>query len=344
MSYTTKILWIDKNTLDETLLNSFTEDYLIKQMAKPIAQDPKYLLLLKDNEFIVIDKQGNIKLRKALDYTPDGGAINNNGIVAIVSGAVLHVYDINGDEILSKTFTDTLSKYLRIGNNYLWVRTYLANTTIYVYNLSDLSYTSFSLSLSNDWNIDFKCNENGDEVIGGYGGSDEKVHLFTADPSGIVKDVNTGYGSASTFVLNRPDNAGALILRSHSTLRQLWLVNHNLDYVTVWSKDYGVYGARVGAVIDINLTKGIIFSNQESIIYKYTFDLNAMTYEQVDTLDLVDTPEQPDAYISYGDMTPDGKYAVIPASDIKIIDYESLAVVKTIPKSFVNTPIRILTT
>jgi len=342
MSYTTKALHIDKDTLQEFEKNSWTQDYLIKQMARPIAQDPKYLLLLKDNEFIVIDKQGSIKLRKALDYTPDGGAINNNGIVAIVSGAELHVYDINGDEILSRTFTQTLHKFPRIGNNYLWVHTFTYPTTFYVYNLSDLSYTTFTLSLYREWSLGFWCNEAGDEIIGGYGDTNNVIHLFIADPSGIVKDVNTGAKGTTPGIYNRHDNAGALIYREYDTLRQIWLVNHDLDRVTVWSKDYGIIAAKVGAVIDLNLMKGIIVSNQESVIYKYTFSLDTMTYEQVDTLDLVDTPEQKDAYYGCGDMTPDGKYAVIPASNIKIIDYDSLAVVKTIPKSFVNTPIRII--
>jgi len=342
MSYTTKALHIDKDTLQEFEKNSWTQDYLIKQMARPIAQDPKYLLLLKDNEFIVIDKQGNIVLRKPITYIPDGGAINNNGVVAIVSGADLHVYNINGDEILSRTFADNLHSLIAIGNRYLWIRTNTTTTTFYIYDLNDLSYVTFTINISYPWMAGYSCNELGDELMGGYGDVNEFVHLFLADPTGIVKDVNTEIKGAIMQVVNRPDNVGALMLRADANDRYWWLVNHNLEYTTVWSRTYTVSGVKTSAIIDLNLTKGIIFNNNESVIYKFIFDLATMTYQQIDTLDLVDIPEIAHNHSPFGDMTPDGKYAVIPASNIKIIDYESLAVVKTIPKSFVNTPIRVL--
>jgi len=345
MSYTTKVLHIDKDTFQEFEKASILQDLLIKGVVRPRVANPQYLLILKDTEFIVVDKQGNVVLRKTVGYTIDWGAINNDGKVAIISGADLYVYDINGNELYHTTFSANISPKLILGSKYLWLAINTSPVTVYVYDLTDFSYTSFTVTASSATSTVFSINELGDEAIIFTGDpSDYTLILRTADISGVIKEVDTGIKCIPLFSYFRPDLAGALVggrVYASSWYGRVFLVNHNLDfnnfYTVTWTGDNYVY-----FVADINLAKALIFQTNTKTIRKYTLDLNTMSATEADTFELVENPENVGNIDNNGDMTPDGAFALITTSDILIINWETKEIVKTIAKSFANKPIKMI--
>ena len=347
MSYTTRVLHVDKDTFQEFEKLSIIQDLLLKGIERPLQNNPKYLLILKDTEFIIVDKQGNLVLRKSVSYTIDWGVINNNGIVAIKEGSTLHVYDINGDEIYSTTFSAIIMPKMYIGLRYLWLAIKSSPDTFYIYDLNDFSYTSFQKDVFGEQGYAIVPNEDADIVIFAYRDASNVTHFARATPSGIEADVQPGVNYKVFKAWGRPDGLAGLFDISEdaggTAYRRIYLVNRDLDYTLILSKTFGTYSASYYFVADVNLEKALIFNNQETTLSKYTFDLNTMTYELVDTFNLTETPEDVGTLKHNGDMTPDGKYAIITTSGkILIIDWETKEIVKTIPKAFTGAPIKIL--
>jgi len=349
MSYTTKVLWIDKDTFSETEKASWTQDLLLKHIERPWQNNPQYLLILKDNEFIIVDKQGNLILRKTVGYTIENGVINNNGVVAIKEGQNLHVYDINGDEIYTTTFSATVMPKMYIGLRYLWLAIESSPETFYIYDLSDFSYTSFQKDVFAEQGYALVLNEDGDVAIFAYIDGSLNTHFARATPSDIEADVTVAYEYKTWKAWGRPDGIAGLFNLTReaggTSYNTYYLVNRDLDYVKILEKTWGEYSIGFYAIADVNLERALIFNEKETAVSKYTFDLNTMTYELVDTFNLTETPEDVGIYFNNGDMTPDGKYAIITVpGSILIIDWETKEIVKTIPKAFVGAPIKALVT
>jgi len=339
MSYTTKILAINKDTFEETLLNSITQDNLIKRMSRPNAQDPKYLLLLKDNRIIIIDKNGNIVLDKTVDYTIDAGSINNNGMVAVKSGAELYVYDIGGNLVYHETYESNIAKPPLIGTNYLWVWLWGETQTVYIYDLSDFTYKTFQKSTTYN-SLLLDINETGEIAFGGYWTTGPTTHYFKAFSDGTVVDASTTFDYAIYNIHTNPLGTGALLRLSKSGPKYRYvLVNTNLDYATI---DSGSETEEIDLVHDINFIVALFFNKVSSNVKKFTLDIENLTGEHVGTITLPHSLDEISRYSKMGDMTPDGKFAVIPSTEIFLIDVENLSVVKTINKAFSGVPVRMI--
>ena len=348
MSYTTKVLWIDKETFTETEKASWTQDLLLKGIERPYTTNPQYLLILKDNEFMIVDKQGNLVLRKPVDYTIQWGHINDDGKVAIITDYDLYVYDKNGNLLYNTTFANLLGKWIRIAKKYLWLCVGTSPPSIYVYNLSDFSYSSFSINARTHGVIRFQLDEDGENALGVYDDSNIYIHFFRANTEGIEIEKSTSINRTSWNLRGRPDLVGFVVVLARSSGGTLYnnvvFVNGSLDHVVAFSYSTSNTSNRVYVVGDLNLEKGLIYMKVSPTVRKWTFDWNTMTYTEVDTFNLEENPEDAGVTNDGGDMTPDGKYAVLTTSDILVIDWETKQIVKTIPKAFSGAPVRILTT
>mgnify|MGYP000321244296 CR=1 FL=1 len=347
MSYTTKVLWIDRNTFSETEKASWTQDLLLKRIRRPISANPKYLLILKDDRFIVVDKSGSVILDKSVTYGIGEGAINNDGKVAIRSGADLYVYDIDGNELFHTTFANNLDRPIHIGLQYLYVRTYTKPTTVYIYDLDTFGYTSFSVNPYDPYFFNLIINDIGDKFMGIYSDDASKLHIFRGDTSGLTKDVNTDRKASIRLMVGRPDLLGALVVGTYQPVTTYYcdiiLVNFNLDWKVI---DTESASSLIVAcpLIDANLTRMLLLNNLNSTVKRFTIDLNSFTATYLDSFDIIDKPEHCSDIYPWGDMTPDGKFAIVPATKIKIIDFDEKSVVKEIPKAFSGKPIKVLVT
>jgi len=339
MSYTTKILAINKDTFEETLLNSIAQDNLIKWMDRPNAQDPKYLLLLKDNRIIIIDKNGNIVLDKIVDYTINQGSINNNGMVAVKSGAELYVYDVEGNLVYHETYGSNIAGSPLIGTNYLWVKLEGGTQTVYIYDLSDFTYKTFQKGTAYN-SLTLAINETGEIAFGGYWTLGPVGYLFKAFSDGSVVDASTTFGYAIYNIHTNPLGAGGLLRLSKGGPQYAYvLFNSNLETATLKT---GTETEDIDLVHDINLSVALFFNKASANVDRWSLNIETLTGEHTGTLTLPHALDEISRYKRMGDMTPDGKFAVIPSTEIFLIDVENLIVAKTINKAFSNVPVRMI--
>jgi len=343
MSYVTKVLHIDKDTLQEFEKASITQDSLITLMFRSWSRNPQYLLLIKPNEFIIVDKQGNIVLRKTVGYTIESGAINDDGKVALKSGANLYIYDKNGNELYHTTFSAGINAWLQIRQRYLWLIIATSPPTVYIYDLNDFTYTSFTVDAYSAEFVRLFPNEYGDMALGARWVSSPACYLLKADLNGIVDESSSISSNAVQRVTCTPNLASCMISFSRTVgstnyYEVGWFLN-NLNFKSLYS------GSNTGHsyfVHDLNITKALIFRNNSLTVEKWELDPETFTATKVDTFNLSENPETVSVDFGNGDMTPDGKYAVITTSKILIIDYDTKEVVKEIPKAFTKVPVRIL--
>jgi len=327
MSYTIKPKLININDWSDQDVNPWTQSLNFKWAIRPWAEDPKYLLIVKDNEFIIIDKYGNKVLEKSVDYTIENAHINNNGDVITKSGANVKIYDITGEEIYSITMTDNV-KGVCIGKNYAWWT--VADVTVRCLDLSTFIYQTFSVPVNANWG-GVHCSENGDicTVHGRISSSPYTGKVAFYDPSGKIAEINI-VDSADNYVgVLKPDGTVAVsrYIKFYNGARGIALVRNDGSKATLSFVSSGSGSPRV--VASLNLDRIVVWESSYSKFWKILADIDAM---KLTLQEEVVTDAPPEKYV-VTDMSPDGKYFAYPLSDkLLIYDFDTNLVKKEIPK------------
>jgi len=331
MSYTVTPKLINIEDWSEQDVNPWTQDTAKDKIARPNAVNPEYLLIYTSSEVIILDKYGNKVLQKTFDYTINEARINNNGDFIIRSGDTVYIYDINGNLLYQNTYATTINK-VDIGLNYAWVSLLNDPRDIYVINLSDFSYTNFTVDLTGNFNYPVRCSETGERAVITSGDTSNPAYVIFMTKDGIEKSVSLGVNGYPTTLKLRPDGVIAFTdpVQSNGPVRVFAVRN---DGAKAQLGSISVY-KHAAIAVSVNGDKIAFIGANQTTIYKRLLDIDMMEVSDAGTITLpeaIDSVVSPDTCL---DMTPDGKYIIAPSgSKIRIIDWGTNTVKKEITKS-----------
>jgi len=348
VSYTITSKLINVEDWSEQNVESWSQDVAIKNIWRPNAVNPQYLLIVKENEFIVIDKYGNKVLEKSVDYTISYARINNNGEVIVASGAEIHVYSLDGSELFTASFANEVYKVV-IGNEYFWVIEKTNPSTIYCYKMSDFSYTSFSYSLQSSGLIDLECSEDGYKAIATITTSAPDVYVKVLSFDGELNSFKIASTRAVTrdTMRIRPDATLGIVacgVTSGGTdYQNIYVVRSDGAYKAIDSRTVPDHTGYQMA-IDVNCEKMFFAVGETDTIYKRLIDIDTLEITDAGSFTITENVES-SGWISsrFGDMTPDGNYILVhSAGKIFIIEWATQIVKKEIVKSLSGARISML--
>jgi len=348
MSYTVTPKLINIEDWSEQDVNPWSQDVAIKDIWRPNAINPQYLLITKESEFIIIDKYGNKVLEKTVDYTLEEARINNNGQVITKSGATIHVYDKDGTEVYTTTFANTVKKVV-IGNDYFWVLLNTDPAQIYCYSLSDFSVKSFSYDVYNTAFSDIECGEDGYKAVFAGGNSEPKLLVIFLSFDGEIKSIVIPImrGAAKNCTRCRPDASLAIIVGGITTggtdYQSIYVVRSDGAYKQIDNRSLADHkGYQIA--IDVNCTKMFFAVGESNTINKRLIDIDTLEVTDAGSFSVSETLESSGWFTSrFGDMTPDGNYILVHSTgSIYIIDWASNVVKKTLTKTVANARISMI--
>lgn len=348
MSYTITPKLINVEDWSEQDVNPWSQDVAIKNIWRPNAVNPQYLLIVKENEFIVIDKYGNKVLEKSVDYTISYARINNNGEVIVASGAEIHVYSLDGSELFTASFANEIWKVV-IGNEYFWVIEKTNPTVVYCYRISDFSYVSFSYSLQGLGNIDLECSEDGYKAIAVINDSAPDVYAKFLSFDGELKSFKVASTRQVTRDLMRirPDATLGIVACGVTTggtdYQNIYVVRIDGAYKVIDSRTVPDHVGYQMA-IDINCEKMFFAVGNTNTVYKKLIDIDNLEITDAGSFTITENVES-SGWISsrFGDMTPDGNYLLVhSAGKIFIAEWATGTVKKEIVKSISNARISMI--
>jgi len=346
VSYTITSKLINIEDWSEQDVESWSQEVGLKGMERPNAVNPQYLLLIKDNEVILLDKYGNRVLTLTTEYTIDWAVVNNNGDIAVKSGADLYVYDKAGSLLYSTTFANNIVD-LAIGNDYLWVILKTDPLTIYVYSLADFTYSSYSQDVYSAGNGSIQCTEDGKKAWLHYRTDRNFMALFDADTGKVNEVAITSVIYTYLKPWCRPDGLIAITtayrVSEGTYYRHVFAVRNDMTKVTIFSATSSSL-IRVYVSVDINGEKILLYESGSTTLKKYTLNIDTMTVTEGDSFGIAEAVEDcGEDTTRNGDSTPDGKYRLVTSTNTMfIIDYDLMSVKKQYSKSFTGKQTRML--
>ena len=331
MSYTVTAKLINVEDWSEQDVESWSQETAKDKIVKPNAVDPKYLLIYTSSEVIILDKYGNVVLQKTFEFTINSARINNNGDFIIASGDTVYIYDINGNLLYRNTYSTTICE-VAIGLNYAWVALMNNPRDIYVINLSDFSYTNFTVDLYYNKYYPFLCSEDGERAVVTRGSATREAYVIFMTVNGVERMVELDvYGTPKTLKA-RPDCVIAFTdpvygdapvrvfaVKNDGAKAQLGSINIDRHAAIAVS----VNGDRIAFIVEGQTT-----------IYKKLLNIDTMEVSDAGSVSLPEAIDSVMSPFSALDMTPDGKYIIAPSgSKIRIIDWDTGTVKKEIDKS-----------
>jgi len=342
MSYTITAKMINVEDFSEQDVNQWAQDVGLLKVVRPNAVNPQYLLLLKSNEVIILDRYGNKRLEMTLDYTAIHCAINNNGEFAISSDYDVYLYNSDGSLRTILSFGNKVQE-IYLGTDYLTVLLQTSPAQLYIYKLSDLSYSNFSFSVNSAGACHHTIDEDGDHVwiIRTSGGN---CYIALIKQLSQQFDKNTGKSSDWVDAIRcRPDGIIA-VGESHDSGRIDIIAVRN-DGVLANILSYSVsspYATNIS--FDINATKIMVIKKGSATLRKLSLNVDIMSLSEVTNITLTENAEAGGLDVGgCNDATPDGKYHLIQLqTKCVIVDYDDMSIKKEITKSTVDVPLRML--
>ena len=331
MSYTITSKLINIEDWSEQDVESWSQDTAKDKIVKPNAVDPKYLLIYTSSEVIILDKYGNVVLQKTFEFTIDSARINNNGDFIIKSGDTVYIYDISGNLLYQNTYPTTICE-VSIGLNYAWVALRNDPRDIYVINLSDFSYTNFTVDLYSNAYYPLICSEDGERAVMTDGATSATAYVIFMSKDGVEKTVSLGVNGYATTLKARPDCVIAFTdpVQSNGPVRVFAVRN---DGAKAQLGSISVY-KHAAIAVSVNGDKIAFIVEGQTTIYKKLLDIDTMEVSDAGSLNLPEAIDSITAPFTALDMTVDGKYIIAPSgSKIRIIDWGSNTVKKEITKS-----------
>jgi len=330
-------------------IKPWTQDVLLKEITRPNAELPRYLLLYKDNEFVVLDNLGQVVLKKQVSYTIGVARINNNGQVLVWSGNTIRLYDINGELLFSKTINGEIDD-VEIGNEYFWIA-FHAGDYFYVtsYRISDFTKWEHAMINADIYYVDLSCSESGYYCLLAYHYEYPAYHIVVYYSFGarlFSKGIywrDRSYRGCSRM---RPDGALALFGGYYPyEYARSWLAVirrdgvHTIIYERWYSGD-----SRYQVGTNASFTSIAFVHGASNTIIRKEFDPNTMGYVDLDPIYLPENAEASPYYtIEWGDMTPDGYYMLVQSpSKIYIVDMVEGVVKKAITKGITGRPFKMI--
>jgi len=332
VNYTVTSKLINIEDWSEVNVESWIQQTAKKNIVRPIAVNPQYLMIYTSSEIIVFNRYGHKVLEMNVEYTVNSAKINNNGDILVRSGSTIYIYNISGELLYQNTFSTSVSD-IAIGTGYAWVS--LANDprTIYIIDLSDFTVSSISVDVDANQYYPLECSEIGNVAVMGNGKDNAAGSFYFLYADGTVNKIDLGVNGYVKRLYIRPDGIIALITAIDRTApaTRAWAVRSDGVKAGLGSFCANLpYIYECAVISNANADRIVITGGCDQNLYKRELNIDTMSVVKSET---ISPPGGRDSLFSV-DLTPDGKYIVVAGgTKVTVIDWETNEVKKEIEKA-----------